>query len=175
VQFWFVRHGESCHNAAGLFCGSIDSPLTEKGYQQADRVSRFFVDKACDWIATSPLSRAHDTARLIAKHQGLQLIIDERLSEHAKGSMENTKHRKMKSRKWSEVADAEPLTDFYDRVFQSLSSLRHCQGTGIVVSHAGVARAVEAVATQTQPNDLYDLKKVKNAQPKLFVLPDELF
>ena len=40
VTFHFVRHGESEANAARRFAGRTDSPLTERGREQAEAVAK---------------------------------------------------------------------------------------------------------------------------------------
>lgn len=174
MQFWFVRHGESEHNAQGMFCGSLDSPLTTKGHQQARQAAQFFLDKQCQWIVTSPLVRAYETAEPIARQQKLHLIIDSRLKEHSKGDKENTEYMKMRSFQWRDIPGAEPMESLYERTLSSLQDLSELNGVGIIVSHAGVARAVEAIRTQTSPAELYDLGKVGNAEPYLVTIPDLL-
>jgi broad specificity phosphatase PhoE len=34
-MIWFVRHGETVWNVENKICGATDSPLTERGHQQA--------------------------------------------------------------------------------------------------------------------------------------------
>ena len=70
-----VRHGESEINAAwkekAIFCGQIDTPLTEKGRQQAVDVGRLLADSSKFRIShavSSTLVRAVDTLQLI-RHQ----------------------------------------------------------------------------------------------------------
>ena len=67
-----VRHGESEINAAwkekAIFCGQIDTPLTEKGRQQAIDVGRILADASKFRIShavSSTLVRAVDTLQLI--------------------------------------------------------------------------------------------------------------
>src|SRR5438477_10877116 len=71
-KLYFIRHGESVANLEQWHAGRIDTPLTEKGRQQAReagkkaRAQKISVDK----IVSSPLSRAAETARLIAEEIG---------------------------------------------------------------------------------------------------------
>ena len=34
-MIWFVRHGETVWNVENKICGATDSPLTERGHEQA--------------------------------------------------------------------------------------------------------------------------------------------
>jgi len=60
-----IRHGESVANAQGLLVGRTDAELTPKGMAQASSVSLLLRDPILA-LRTSPLSRARDTAALVA-------------------------------------------------------------------------------------------------------------
>ncbi len=64
-SFIFVRHGESQANASGLIA-TLDSPLTEKGKEQAHKTGQELKNKGIDTILCSPLTRARQTAEIIA-------------------------------------------------------------------------------------------------------------
>jgi broad specificity phosphatase PhoE len=66
-----VRHGESEANAAGVFAGQTDSPLTPKGREQAKVVANALRPVHFDRIVSSTLSRTTDTAAEIAAGRGL--------------------------------------------------------------------------------------------------------
>lgn len=69
VKLVLVRHGESVANAANVYTGWNDVPLTEKGKQQA-RDAGNLINKVKDFhpthIHTSVLSRAIVTANIVA-------------------------------------------------------------------------------------------------------------
>lgn len=56
-------------------------PLTDKGRSQSDRLGRFLVGRGfeTDLIITSPLTRALQTAEIVADVLGTRLAIDERV------------------------------------------------------------------------------------------------
>ena len=64
MKIWFMRHGESEANLAGLWTGQLDVPLTEKGRAQAVAAGRIFEGIKFDRIYSSDLSRARETAEL---------------------------------------------------------------------------------------------------------------
>lgn len=69
VKLVLVRHGESVANAANVYTGWNDVPLTEKGRQQARDAGKL-INKLTDFypthIHTSVLSRAIVTANIVA-------------------------------------------------------------------------------------------------------------
>jgi uncharacterized phosphatase len=64
----FLRHGESVGNANGYFQGQSDFPLNETGQSQSRALAERWVKEkmAFDLVLTSPLSRARQTAEIIA-------------------------------------------------------------------------------------------------------------
>ena len=72
-----VRHGESAGNAAGLLLGRIDSPLSDRGIDQARSLAP--VVAGATRLISSPLARALDTAEALGT--GLPVEIDDRWIE----------------------------------------------------------------------------------------------
>lgn len=81
VTFYFVRHGESEANAARRFAGRTDSPLTERGWEQAEAVAVALAKVSFDRIVSSPLSRCRDTALVIARRHQLPVDLEPDLVE----------------------------------------------------------------------------------------------
>ena len=81
TTFYFVRHGESEGNAARVFTGQTDSPLTARGRQQAAAVADELAKVKFDRIISSDLSRSLETAELIAKRHGLSVEVMPALRE----------------------------------------------------------------------------------------------
>lgn len=70
IQLYFCRHGESEMNRAGLFAGTTDTPLTDIGREQARLEGEKAKGHGIDLIVSSPMSRALETAQIIAKEIG---------------------------------------------------------------------------------------------------------
>jgi len=81
TTFYLVRHGESEGNAARVFTGQSDSPLTPRGRRQAEAIADELSTVKFDRIVTSDLSRTRDTAEAIAKRQGLTVEVFPELRE----------------------------------------------------------------------------------------------
>ena len=61
-----VRHGETDWNISGILQGWIDVPINDKGRVQARELAQAFADSGFGCVFTSPLSRALETAQIIA-------------------------------------------------------------------------------------------------------------
>ena len=89
-KVYFVRHGESQWNVEDKICGVTDSPLTEKGHQQAIDTGNTILRLGirADMILHSPLQRAKDTAQHISEITGIPMKEETRLIEQAFGVWE---------------------------------------------------------------------------------------
>jgi broad specificity phosphatase PhoE len=61
TEVWFIRHSESAANAGLATANPAEIPLTDRGHEQARKVSEAF-DRAPDLIVTSRYRRAIETA-----------------------------------------------------------------------------------------------------------------
>ena len=86
--FWFLRHGETDWNARGLSQGNVDIPLNPAGVAQAGTAAGLLRTRGIRSIVSSPLSRAHDTARTAGEAIGRPVVLDEGLREVSFGVQE---------------------------------------------------------------------------------------
>lgn len=89
TRFILVRHGESRANLENRFAGQIDIPLTETGLKQAECTGEYLKNEKIDVFYSSELSRANDTACLIAKHHNKPVTKLKGLNEINGGYWEN--------------------------------------------------------------------------------------
>lgn len=106
-SFFIVRHGETEWNVKGLMQGHKDSPLTDRGIQQAKHLAQELKNISFDIIFSSDLPRAKRTAQIITLERKLALKTSELLRERNFGQFEG-KHKSS-------------LKDF-DTIFESLSN-----------------------------------------------------
>ena len=76
-----LRHGETSHNAAGVWQGQLDSPLSERGLEQAAAAARALAPFAPTRVVASDLSRARVTGETVAAVDGIPCSVDERFRE----------------------------------------------------------------------------------------------
>ena len=76
-----LRHGQTTYNAAGIWQGHLDAPLSDLGRQQAQDAATALTSYGIDVIYASDLTRALDTARALGAATGLDPVLDARLRE----------------------------------------------------------------------------------------------
>ena len=153
-----VRHGETSANLDGVWHGSTDTPLTERGRRQAERVAEFLAKRHPDAtvVYSSPLERARDTATLISERIAIPLVIDPGLAEYHLGSWEGISYADLhqKHKFWEQIkkdADFAPHGGESPRVVveRFTGALRRIAGDNagqrvIVVAHGGALSMVLA-------------------------------
>lgn len=76
-----IRHGQTDYNATRRMQGQLDTHLSDLGREQAARAGQALAGEPITRIISSDLTRAHDTALIIAEQLGLDVHRDERLRE----------------------------------------------------------------------------------------------
>ncbi len=90
TRVYIVRHGQTDWNAERRLQGSTDVPLNEEGRAQARACAEGLarvIERGAPML-TSPLSRALETARIMAPVLGSEVTVDPRLVERAYGAWE---------------------------------------------------------------------------------------
>lgn len=85
---YLTRHGETQWNTVRRMQGQKNSPLTDLGLRQARWLAESLKGTRIDVIYSSPLGRAHDTAKLISQCLGAPVITRDELKELYFGSWE---------------------------------------------------------------------------------------
>ncbi|MCB1644377.1 MAG: histidine phosphatase family protein [Pseudomonadales bacterium] len=88
TRIHLFRHGESLWNLQGRMQGRKDSPLSEKGIQQARDASKRLADIRLGAVYCSPSSRTRTTAEYLLGKQKLEILEHEGLSEIDLGAWE---------------------------------------------------------------------------------------
>jgi broad specificity phosphatase PhoE len=76
TRLFLVRHGTTEWNQEEIFRGRIDCKLNETGLAESRALEVYFRDAAIDFVYSSPLSRATETARAVAVSKRLVVTAD---------------------------------------------------------------------------------------------------
>ncbi|HET7760772.1 MAG TPA: histidine phosphatase family protein [Phycicoccus sp.] len=153
-----LRHGETTHNAAGIWQGHLDTELSELGREQAAAAGHAVAALGPTHIVSSDLLRARATAEAVGRATGLPVDLDHRFREIDVGEWQGLGNEEV-SRRWPEERAAvlrgedvprgvsgESMADVRTRVGAALGE--HLGGLGagecLVVSTHGAAGRVAA-------------------------------
>ncbi len=156
-----VRHGQSTANATGVWQGQLDYPLSDEGRRQATEAGRALRSTDISGIYASPLSRAFETAEIVARETGFpgDVIPVPQFIERGGGVLEGFTWEEQEGRnpefvrkflalpeeeRWT-LAGAETDEEILTRFERALSEIRsrHLENDGplVIVSHGGIMRA----------------------------------
>lgn len=112
TRLFLVRHGATDATEEGRFSGSTGAELSQQGRWQAARLGERLAEQPIAAIYSSPLSRALETARIIAGHCRLEPIIRDGLREIGHGRWEGLTRDEVELRFTDEYAawEADPFT-----------------------------------------------------------------
>ena len=149
-HFYMVRHGETEANKARIMAGSLDSPLTDTGKEQAiaaqDIVTSLEIKPTA--IVHSNLSRARDTANIINEALNVPIHEEEDLAELYAGDWEGVPYDECSDllTGWPDPPNGETFQDFCARIKRGKKrALEAYDGPVLIVSHGGVFRAFGGV------------------------------
>jgi len=168
MTLFLARHGETEWNRVGRWQGNTDIPLSEVGRAQARQLAERLRDRNVTEIFSSDLSRARETAEIVAEALGVtRLRLDPRLRERGFGCFEGLTREECEERHaevWaSYLADrrtvppgAEPQAQVVARVVAALTAVAESDLTGhvLVVSHGAAIRSFVHTITGIAPAPL---------------------
>lgn len=96
-----IRHGCTDWNRERRAQGHSDIPLSEEGFEQAEKLANRIANEKWDVIYSSDLKRAKETAETIAKKIDIDIHLDTRLRERKGGQIEGTTEAE-RLKKWGE-------------------------------------------------------------------------
>jgi ribonuclease H / adenosylcobalamin/alpha-ribazole phosphatase len=164
-----LRHGQTELSIERRFAGRGDVPLTSVGVQQAAAAASRLAERGgIDLVLTSPLSRASQTARVVADATGAPLAVDEDLAETDFGAWEGLSFAEVMARwpeeikAWQAEADASPpggesFAAVAMRVNCALDRLltEHQRQTIVVVSHVTPIKTLVCRALLAPPAAMF--------------------
>lgn len=144
--FYLVRHGETEWNRVGKIQGISDIPLNDRGREQATILGTRLRGCQIDLIGTSPLSRAQETAQILAAHLdlGSPVVIPELIERNygeAEGSNGSDFYKTYPN--GLGVAGREPKENVEKRAIACLRDLASSSSHNhLLVAHGAVIRSM---------------------------------
>lgn len=145
---FIVRHGETKANEEGIEAGPLDYPLSKKGVKDANFIARTLSDVKIKNAYCSPVYRAVQTAKIIAKPHKLKPVTLPELTEaklKAKFVGEDERHHILTD----PDAYSETNQQLLSRVEKALDIMRkEASGNVLIVSHGDVITALLEVVVE---------------------------
>lgn len=156
LRLYLVRHGETVWNQSLRYQGHTDVPLSDTGRRQAELLAGRLAREEIDAFFASDLSRARETAEILARPHGKEVIIDPLFRETKFGHWEGLTYQEIVEKypremaMWRErpsltrIPGGETLDEVASRIRTGLERLlaRYPQGKVVLVAHGGVNRII---------------------------------
>lgn len=178
TEFWVVRHGETTWNLDGRYQGQTDVPLSAVGVLQASSLAERLTSQRFDAVYTSDLTRAVQTARLVAERlEGSPPVQHEHdLREIDVGELSGLLMTDIRTRyadylralgedSWgTRRPGGESMEDLFARAGATFHRLRaaHPGGRVLVFTHGGVVRVAVGLALGGVPAHAWARLSVTN-------------
>jgi broad specificity phosphatase PhoE len=174
-----ARHGETADNAPPQrFMGWRDTPLNDRGREQAHRLAATVADLGLAAIWTSGLARARETADIVGAAVGLVAQVDDRLAESHRGRWEGrlvADIEREEPEAWTAWRTAgagfrfpggESLEEHQRRALAAIDAVRAGPLPALVICHGGTIRVIAAASDPRGLDAFQDvLPRLPNATP----------
>ena len=150
MKLILIRHGETV-SSRHTYAGRSDVALNEQGKTQARTIAMHLANQPIRLILCSPLSRAMDTARPLARAYDLQPVVEPLLTEFDFGVFEGCSKKDIglvlrKAHAHTPVPGGESLMDVWNRaggIYARLTSYdNNTSGAIAVVGHFWINRMI---------------------------------
>ncbi len=178
----FLRHGQAKNNIERILTGRTPNiPLTDKGIEQAENTAKFLEQMNISAIYSSPIERAKHTAEIVAKHNSLDVTIDDRLIELDMGKFTGvpyddifTSHGNVFMKFYNgelEIAHngVETFSEVKKRVLSIVDHVveKHPEQNVVLVTHMDPIKAMLSTIVDLSPTNLFELI-IANASLNIF-------
>jgi broad specificity phosphatase PhoE len=186
TKIHLARHGETDWNRELRWQGHSDPPLSDRGREQARALAEALAQTSFAAVYSSDLSRATETAEIVASKLNLPVRVDPALREIDVGSWEGRTLAELEDRfpeavrRWEERGEhgwegGESHEEMAARVRGAIRSIaaRHAGDDVLVVSHGGPIRALKALAAGLDyPRDRRSVPRSENCEVCVIAIQD---
>ncbi len=177
IRLYLIRHGETEFNLQGRIQGQSDSPLTLLGMRQAEAIAKRLSEDRFSAIYSSDLTRARQTAEVIAMTNSQAVITTPLLREAQFGIIQGMNRMEIEEKYPAEMHEwrqnphtmrppgAETYQQVVDRCGKFIDEVLQAHEDGsqvLVVCHGGSLRGL-IVAACHLPIAFYRMQHFSNA------------
>ena len=144
-----IRHGQTDWNCQNKIQGWSDVDLNNKGISEINDLCKFIKKGYWDYVITSDLTRAKQTAEIISKKLNIPIVILANLRERNYGVFEGNyieclKNENIQFNFLTKVPAGESYKHFYKRIFNCWDIIyrKYKSKKIIIVTHKGVMQII---------------------------------
>ena len=164
TTIFLVRHGETVDNARQIMQGQTQGELNEIGRQQARQVAERLSAEAIDAVVASDLRRAIQTAEVIAKPHGLQVVTTPLLRERDWGSFTGRFIPDLRGETWPDDIESEEALLRRAQEFLLKMTATYEGKRVVAVGHGIINKAILAVYASCS---MKEVQRMMNAEVRV--------
>jgi broad specificity phosphatase PhoE len=173
-RIYLMRHGETLYQSRASEGALGNGELTERGREQITSVALLFRGVPLDRVYASPLARAQETAQIIAREKGLDVLLSADLREITPSEQIVTNQPPSETLKEVQRFFKSPTTS-WDESYLGGESFRQVQERGVrfldsllsqedwqtvlVVAHGGINNALLAYVTGMTDGRIFNIEQ----------------
>ncbi|TBU97740.1 histidine phosphatase family protein [Stutzerimonas kirkiae] len=144
MALYFLRHAQTPGNATNVWVGRNDQPLSEKGRMKLEQKALELSAIDFALVLTSPLQRAHATAKAIALAQRgkVDIVVRHGLQERDFGCLEGQPKSHENRLRLQLEETVEPIESLRKRIEAVVVEAESLPGNILLVSHSAVYNCI---------------------------------
>jgi broad specificity phosphatase PhoE len=181
MKLILTRHGETEENLAGIIQGHLPGKLSKNGISQAKKVALRLKDERIDYIYSSDLARAADTAKEIARyHPNVPIKYVKELRERNHGEFEGKKRSEVEytyiDSHESGPRGGESHKALFDRANAFLHEVlsKHIDDNILFVGHGTINKAMIAAITGKSHTEFVSMEHQHNTSISIFEIDENI-
>ncbi|MGL4987712.1 MAG: histidine phosphatase family protein [Cetobacterium sp.] len=191
LHIYFVRHGETVWNTLKIFQGRSNSPLTELGISQAEKLSAHLKDINFNKVYSSPLGRAIQTTELILGDKNSEINLIDEFQEINMGKVEGIPREEFEKKYpteyhnfWNDAVhynpssfEGESYEEILNRVQKGLEKLisENKDGNILVVSHGITLKALFNIINKNSIDEFSNQPVPENTSTTIVEYDSDIF
>ncbi|WP_138419669.1 histidine phosphatase family protein [Aquibacillus sediminis] len=189
THVYFTRHGETVWNTKKLMQGWKDSPLTDKGINQARQLSHRCLDVPLDAIYSSTSDRAIQTAEIIKGERPLKVVKMDDLKELSFGSWEGKtfeENKRESPEEWLSFWETphlfsnksvEPFVNVQERMVKAVKYIvkQHPSESVLIVTHSIALKLLMTYFEKVPLENLWSTPPIPSASLTLININSEFY
>lgn len=149
MKFILVRHGETVENKKGIIQGHLCGRLSKEGKNQSKILAKKLQDEKIDYIYSSDLKRAIDTAEILNTFHSLEIFKSKNLREFDFGLLSGTLKKDLKSFNNSEIETTKSVDKRVSSFLSSNIIRKPLNSTILIISHGGIQKMLISKLSKT--------------------------
>jgi len=183
MKLIITRHGETIENKKGIIQGHLHGTLSELGKEQVRKVAERLKDEKIDYIYSSDLARASDTAKKIAKfHPKTPLHLVKELRERYWGTFQGKTKKELELDKKEIMVKfihsekgVESIEELYQRAKKFLDKIihKHHNDNILFVGHTGINKALICVITNKKAKGIPNIEYLHKTGINIYEIDED--